>query len=158
MTSADSVKQLREATGAGIMDAKMALNDADGDMAKATALLEERGLLKAAKKGGRDASEGVIHSYIHGNRRVGVLLELRCETDFVARNDEFQTLANDLCLHIAAHSPASVEGDGENALLAQPFVKDPDKTVGDLVKASISSLGENIQVARFERYELGQDA
>ena len=162
--SADEVKKLREATGAGVMDAKQALADANGDMTKASALLQERGLLKAAKKGGRDASEGIIHSYIHGDGRIGVLLELRSETDFVARNADFKGLANDICLHVAAHAPRVVNpeeaGDSEPsevALLAQPFVKDPDKTVGDIVKAAISALGENIQVARFTRYELGQD-
>lgn len=145
------------------MDAKKALAEAKGDLAKATELLKERGLVKAAKKGDRDASEGVIHAYIHGNKRVGVLLELNCETDFVARNDEFTALANDLCLHIAATAPAGVTTDdlpkgepAENALLTQPFVKDPAQTVEAVIKAAIAKLGENIQVSRFERYELGE--
>ena len=153
--STDDIQQLRAATGAGVMDVKTALADAGGDADKAAALLKERGLAKAAKKGEREAGEGVIHSYIHGNKRLGVLLELNCETDFVARGEDFQVLAQDICLHIAANNPATVEGEGEDALLAQPFVKDPDQSVGDVLKAAISKLGENIQVARFTRYELG---
>jgi elongation factor Ts len=161
--SAKDVHQLRQDTGAGIMDAKKALQDAGGDMPKAAELLAERGLLKAAKKGEREASEGLIHSYIHGNKRVGVLLELNCETDFVARNEEFAGLANDLCLQIAATSPLAVEAtslpageEPERALLAQPFVKDPAQTVESYVKALIAKLGENIVITRFIRYELGE--
>lgn len=153
--TAKDVAELRAATGAGVMDAKKALTDAGGDVAKATELLNERGLAKAAKKGEREAAEGVVHAYIHGGGKIGVLLELNCETDFVARNDEFQALANDLCLQIAASNPASVEGDDETALLAQPFIKDPSQTVGDYVKQLIAKLGENIVIARFTRYELG---
>lgn len=161
--SAAAVKALRSATGAGIMDAKQALSDAGGDQEKAKALLAERGLLKAAKKGEREAGEGIVHSYIHGNGRIGVLLELRCETDFVARNDDFKALANELCLQIAASHPAVVDpadappgsDAAETALLAQPFIKDPATTVEAVIKAAISALGENIQVARFTRYELG---
>jgi elongation factor Ts len=155
--SAKDVAELRKATGAGVMDAKQALTDAKGDQAKAAGLLKERGLAKAAKKGEREAGEGLVHSYIHGDGRIGVLLELRCETDFVARNEEFQGLANDLCLHVAANSPATVEGEGEDALLNQPFVKNPDQTVSDVIKGLITKLGENIQVARFVRYELGSE-
>lgn len=163
--SARDVAELRAKTGAGIMDAKQALADAKGNQGKATELLKERGLAKAGKKGGRAASEGVIHSYIHGNRRVGVLLELNCETDFVARNEEFINLANDLCLHIAASSPSCISADQapkgsdpkEVALLEQPFVKDPANGVEAVIKSLITKLGENIQVARFSRYELGDD-
>lgn len=156
--SARDVQSLRNATGAGIMDAKKALEDAGGDVDQAKLLLNERGLAKAAKKGDREAAEGIIHSYIHGNSRIGVLLELNCETDFVARNVEFVGLANDLCLHIAASAPATINadnGDKEFALLHQPFIKDPSKTVEEVIKALITKLGENIRVARFTRYELG---
>lgn len=161
--SADDVKQLRAETGAAIMDAKKALSEADGDKGKALELLKERGLAKAAKKGDREASEGLIQSYIHGDGRIGVLLELNCETDFVARNDDFKQLAADIAMQIAAQRPSVVtaeeasEGKPEEvALLAQPFIKDPAQTVGDLVTAAISTLGENIQVARFTRFELGE--
>ena len=154
--SAKDVASLRAATGAGVMDVKKALQDAAGDTEKAKALLDERGLAKAAKKGERTASEGLVHAYIHGGGRIGVLLEFNCETDFVARNEEFTGAATDLAMHIAAMNPQTVEGDdAETALLAQPFIKDPSKTVGDIVTALISKLGENIQVSRFTRYELG---
>jgi elongation factor Ts len=150
--SADDVQKLRTATGAGVMDAKQALKDAKGDQQMATSLLKERGLDKAAKKADRTTAEGIIHSYIHGNRRIGVLVELQCETDFVARNKDFQSLANDLAMQIAAANPADPP-----ALLAQPFVKDETQTVGEVVKAVIAKLGENIQVKRFIRYELGEE-
>ena len=162
--SAADVKALRESTGAGIMDAKKALADAKGDATEAARLLSERGLAKAAKKGNRDASEGLVHSYIHGDGRIGVLLEVNCETDFVARNDDFKQLVADIAMQVAAQDPSVVDAadtpDGADpetaALLAQPFIKDPSKTIGDLVTAAISTLGENIQVARFTRYELGE--
>lgn len=162
--SAEDVRQLREETGAGVMDAKKALAEAKGDTAKAKEFLKERGLAKAAKKGDREASEGIIKSYIHGGGRIGVLLELNCETDFVARNDDFQQLADDIAMQIAAQNPSVVSAEDapkgaqaeEVALLSQPFIKEPDQTVGDLVTAAISKLGENIRVARFVRYELGE--
>lgn len=160
--SADDVKQLRAETGAGIMDAKKALSEAAGDKAKALAFLKERGLAKAAKKGDREASEGLVHSYIHGDGRIGVLVELNCETDFVARNEDFKQLATDIAMQVAAQHPSVVTAEeaGEDnpeevALLSQPFIKDPSQTVGDLVTAAISTLGENIRVARFTRFELG---
>jgi elongation factor Ts len=157
--SAGDVKKLRAATGAGIMDAKRALTDAGGDLEKAKALLGERGLAKAAKLGGREASQGVIHSYIHPGSRIGVLLELNCETDFVARNEAFTELAHDLCLQIAASAPAGLTeaetGNAETALLSQPFIKDESQTVEDRIKGVIAGLKENIQVARFTRYALG---
>jgi elongation factor Ts len=162
--SADDVKQLRAETGAGVMDAKKALAEAKGDREKALALLKERGLAKAAKKSGREASEGLIQSYVHGDGRIGVLIELNCETDFVARNDDFKQLAADIAMQVAALNPSVVTADEtpdgqqpeEKALLAQPFIKDPSTTVGDLVTAAISTLGENIQVSRFVRFELGE--
>lgn len=162
--TAKAVQALRAKTGAGVMDVKQALLDATGDEKKALALLKKRGQLKAAKKGSRAATEGVIHAYVHGNHRVGVLLELSCETDFVARNKDFQALAHDLCLQIAAGNPQVIHSDDTPteedpatvALLAQPFVKEPEQTVGDVVTALVSKFGENIRVARFTRYELGQ--
>ncbi len=157
---AKAVAELRAATGAGVMDAKKALTEAAGDTEQAIQLLKQRGLAKAAKKGGRAASEGVIHSYIHGGGRIGVLLELNCETDFVARGDDFQNLATDVCLHVAAHDPqgltAAETGSEETALLSQPFVKDPAVTVEHVLAQAIAKLGENIQIARFTRYELGE--
>lgn len=144
----DNVKTLREETGAGIMDAKRALEDAKGDVETARKLLQERGLLKAVKKAERSTGAGILESYVH-NDRVGVLLELRCETDFVARNESFRALAHDLVMHIAAMKPHNVE-----ELLQQPFVKDESMTVEELVKSAIAKTGENIQVAQFCRYEL----
>mgnify|MGYP000560106905 CR=1 FL=1 len=152
---AKAVAALRKQTGAGVMDVKQALTEAGGDTGRATELLKERGLAKAAKKGEREASEGVVHSYVHGGGRVGVLLEVNCETDFVARNDEFKALANELAMQIAAQDPETVEGDDETALLAQPYIKDPKRTVEEVLKEHISKLGENIKVTRFTRYELG---
>lgn len=150
--SAKDVSALRQATGAGVMDAKQALTEAKGDVAKATALLKARGLDKAAKKAGRDVAEGLVHAYIHSDGRIGVLLELRCETDFVARNDDFQALAKDLAMHIAAADPANPK-----ALLAQPFIKDEQQTVEQLIQAAIATLGENIRVKRFTRYQLADE-
>ena len=148
MFDADDVKKLREETGAGIMECKRALQEAKGDVEESKKIIEEKGLLKADKKSDRKTGSGVLESYIH-NGRVGVLLELRCETDFVARTEDFKNLAHDLAMHIAAMNPENVE-----ALLAQPFVKDPSKNIGDVVKQSIAKLGENTVVERFMRYEL----
>lgn len=150
--SATDVAKLRESTGAGVMDAKKALTDAKGDTGKATALLKERGLDKAAKKSERDTAEGIVHSYIHGDGKIGVLLELSCETDFVARGDDFRTLATDLAMQIAASDPKDAK-----ELFAQEFIKDPSQTVEQVVKAAIAKLGENIQLKRFIRYELGDE-
>lgn len=150
--SAKDVATLRESTGAGVMDAKKALTKAKGDPKKAAELLKQQGLDKAAKKSERETGEGLIHSYIHGGGKVGVLLELSCETDFVARNDDFKTLANDLALQIAASESAQV-----SELQAEAFVKNPDLTVADVIKAAVAKLGENIQLKRFVRYELGDE-
>lgn len=144
----DALIKLREETGAGVMDCKRALVDAGGDYTKAKALLAARGLERADKKGGRRTGAGLIHAYVHLGR-VGVLLELRCETDFVARTDDFQNLAKELAMQIAAMDPESLE-----ALLTQEYIKDPSKTVGDLVKGVVAKVGENIQVARFSRFSL----
>jgi len=184
--TAEAVKELRERTGAGMMDCKRALDETGGDMEKAVALLREKGLAAAAKKAGRDAREGVVSSYIHTGGRVGVLLEVNCETDFVARTDEFQKLVRDLAMQIAGLAPTYVEAkkaklladeavqskpeairgkivEGQLAkwykevcLLEQPF-RDEDRSVRDLVTEKISTIGENIRVRRFTRYALGEE-
>lgn len=163
------VKELREATGAGVMDAKRALEDAQGDIKRATELLREKGLAAAAKRAGREANQGVIESYIHAGGRIGVLLELNCETDFVANTEEFRTLARNVAMQIAAMNPAvvSVEDrkdredlagmpDEEVALLAQPFIRDSSRTIGQLIQEVIARTGENVRVNRFVRFELGR--
>lgn len=192
------VKELRERTGAGMMDCKKALVENNGDLEKAIVWLKEKGLASAARKAGRAASEGIVDSYIHLGGRIGVLVEVNCETDFVARTDEFRAFVRDVAMHVAAASPSyvrredvpdgSVEKEREilrnrtiaegkpanvvdrivegrlekqffaqQCLEEQPFVKDPDKTVGNLVKEAIAHLGENIVVRRFARFEVGQD-
>jgi len=193
---AQKVKRLREKTSAGVMDCKSALKEAGGDEEKAADFLREKGLATAAKKAGREASEGVIDSYIHLGGKVGVLLELNCETDFVAKNEEFKRLARDICLQIAAQQPSYlrkeevpegvlekekeiirkqalnegkpekvvekiVEGKmekyfQENCLLEQPFVKDEEKTVNDIVVEAVAKLGENIVVRRYSCFQLGE--
>ena len=155
------IKKLRELTGSGILDCRTALEEADGDSTKAQAILREKGLASAAKKATRTAAEGIVESYIHNGNRVGVLLELNCETDFVARTDEFRTLAHDIAMHVAAMDPETVSAkhgeDSETSLLDQPFVKDPSKTIQDLVNDSIAKLGENVQIRRFTRFALSEE-
>ena len=194
--TAQEVKALREATGAGVLDSKKALEATGGDFDKAVDILREKGLAKAAKKAGREANEGVIEMYAHHGNRVGVMLELNCETDFVARNETFRELAHELALHIAAMSPAylskedvpsgdleremdvlrrQAEAEGkppqvvekivagriskyydEICLLEQGFVRDDKVKVHELITNAIGTLGENIRIRRFERYELGE--
>jgi elongation factor Ts len=194
--TAKMVKELRDQTGAGMMDCKKVLSETDGDFEKAITVLREKGIAKAASKAGRATSEGVIASYIHQGDKLGVMVEINCETDFVARTDNFQKFARDIAMHVAASSPLCVsreeldqelllkereiyrhqaENEGKPAnivdkivdgkiekyyaevvLLEQPFIKDPDKSVGDLVKETIGSLGENIIVKRFVRFALGE--
>ena len=194
--SAADVQALRKATGAGMMDCKHALNESGGDKEKAIEFLRKHGASKVAKRSEREASEGMIHSYIHMGGKIGVMVELNCETDFVARTDDFTNLANDIALHVAASSPEYMNRDEvpeeqlnkekeiykeqalasgkpekviekiiegriekyyqEICLVDQPFVKDPDKTVGDLVKEAAAKLGENIRLARFVRFQLGE--
>lgn len=194
--TADQVKALRHRTGAGVMDCKWALKEAKGDVERAIDLLRRKGLSDAARKAGRIATEGLVASYIHPGGKVGVLLEVNCETDFVARTPRFQDLVKDLALQIAASRPLCVRREDldpavlerersiylgqaqdtgkpeavisrivqgklekfyrEVALLEQPFVKDPDKDVGTLVKEKIAELGENISVRRFVRFQLGE--
>ncbi len=194
--NAKMVKELRDKTGAGMMDCKKALSEADGDLEKAVKVLREKGIAKAASKAGRTAAEGVIASYIHAGDKLGVLVEVACETDFVARTDQFKVFTRDIAMHVAASAPVCVsreevdqaaldkerdiyrqqalnEGkpekvidrivDGklekylsEIVLLEQAFIKDTDKTVGDVVKETIAKLGENILVKRFCRFRLGE--
>ncbi len=194
--TASMVKELRERTGAGMMDAKKALVEVNGDMEKAVDYLREKGLASAAKKAGRVAAEGIVESYIHMGGKVGVLLELNCETDFVAKTDDFKALAHDICIHIAAAKPLCVtkeeldptlldhereiiraqalnEGKPEKiiekmvegriekyykevCLLDQPFVKDADLTIEQLISTHIAKIGEKITIRRFARYEMGE--
>ena len=193
--TAAMIKELREATGAGLMDCKKALKEVDGDLDKATEFLRKKGLAKAAKKAGRAATEGVVHSYIHANRRIGVLVEINCETDFVAKTDGFVEFANDVAMQIAAMNPdcvrreemdtsavekereilkakALAEGkpekivdkivDGqinkfysERGLMQQTFVKENKKSIEQLQQELVAKLGENIKIARFVRFNLG---
>lgn len=190
------VKELRERSGAGMMDCKKALTEMDGNIEKAIDYLREKGLAAAAKKAGRVAAEGTVESYIHAGGKIGVMLELNCETDFVAKTDDFKALAKDIAMHIAASNPVCIsreevpvdslnhereilraqalnEGKPEKivekmvegriekyykevCLLEQPFVKDPDKTIKDLVTANIAKIGENITIRRFARFQLGE--
>ncbi|MGN7356042.1 translation elongation factor Ts [Paenibacillus sp. HJL G12] len=194
--SASAVKELREKTGAGMLDCKKALEEANGDITKAIEVLREKGLAAAANKAGRVATEGVVESYIHGGGRIGVLVEINCETDFVGKTDQFKEFARDIAMHIAASNPRYVareevpaeeiekekeilkaqalnEGKPEKivekmvegrigkyyeefCLLEQSFIKDPDKTIATLLKEKISTIGENISIRRFVRYELGE--
>jgi elongation factor Ts len=159
------IKRLREETGAGVMDAKRALEEAGGDMAGAKAVLREKGMATAAKKSERATNQGMVESYIHAGGRIGVLVEVNCETDFVAKTPEFQQLARDIAMQVAAMQPLVVESgqrtpemegsEEEVVLLAQPFIRDGSRTIGDLVKDAIARTGENIRVARFSRFELG---
>jgi elongation factor Ts len=176
VVTANQVKELREKSGAGIMECKRALEQVEGDIGRAIDLLKQQGLAKADKKTGRAASQGLIEPYIHGAGRIGAIVEVNCETDFVARKPDFRELAHDLAMQVAATSPSYVSiddvpttawpdleqehGDREKAaaavvLLEQPFIKDPKLTIRDLVRERIGKLGENIVVRRFARFEVG---
>lgn len=144
----NDIKKLREVTGAGVMECKKALDDAKGDFDKAVNLINERGLVKAENKAGRNAAAGMLKAYVHNNR-VGVLLQIHAETDFVLRSEPFQELAHDVAMHIVAMNPENVE-----ALLAQPFVKNESMPVSDLLKSVTAKVGEKIQIERFCRYEI----
>ena len=144
------IKQLREETGAGIADCRSALEEAGGDMAKAKEVLKKKGLDKASSKSDREAGEGIVEAYSH-NGKIGVLVELRCETDFVAKTEDFKKLAHELALQVASMNP--VDGDH---LLKQEYVRDPSMTIDDLIKTAIAKLGENIRVASFSRIALGK--
>jgi len=144
----EEILKLRETTGAGVMDCKKAFDDAKGDLTAALKLIQERGLAKAEKKAERSTGSGILEAFVH-NGRVGVLLLLRCETDFVARSDKFKELAHDLALQIAAMNPADIE-----ELAKQVCIKNPSLTVEDLIKSAIAVIGENIKVEKFSRYEI----
>ena len=166
MITTEQIKTLRDKTGISVMQCKKALEDAGGDEEKALVFLRERGVEISEKKKSRTLGSGVIEAYIHAGSKVGVLIELLCETDFVARNEEFKTLAEDIAMHIAAMNPSSVSpeggsssgggdaGDGRESLLAQPFIKDPSFSVDDRVKQAVQKFGEKIEVGRFTRYAL----
>jgi elongation factor Ts len=194
--TAQMVKELRERTGAGMMDCKNALTETRGDIEAAVDALRKKGLAAAAKKAGRVTAEGAVGSYIHAGGKIGVLVEVNCETDFVARTDQVQELVRDIAMHIAAADPRFVRREevtpevlereraifreqalasgkpekvverivegkvekyySEFVLLEQPFVKDPDHTVGQLIAEKVGKIGENIQVRRFSRYKLGE--
>ena len=144
----EQVQKLRELTSAGVMECKKALEEAGGDFEKAKIIIHERGLAKAERKGDRSTGAGLLHSYIH-NERVGVLLELRCETDFVARNESFKELAHNLAMHIAAMNPFNLE-----ELMTQIYIKDDSINIEEFIKSTIAKIGENIKIEKFCRYEI----
>ena len=163
----EQIKALREETGAGVMDAKRALEAANGDTAKAKAILREQGIAAAAKRAERETSNGVVEAYIHAGGRIGVIVEVNCETDFVANTDDFRTLAKNVAMQVAAMNPVLVskddpdrakhEGtDAEVCLISQPFIRDSSKTIEQLVQDAVAKTGENVRVRRFSRFELGQ--
>ena len=145
----NKVKQLRELTGLSFNEIQKALSGAGGDVDRAMTVLKERGALVAGKKASRQVKEGIVDSYIHATRKMGCILELLCETDFVARNEEFRSLAHELAMHVAAMKPSS-----SDELLSQPYVKNPSQTIRDLLNQAIAKLGENIQIGRFEVFEI----
>lgn len=149
MNDTEKIKKLRDATGLSFGVIKKALDGAGGDIDKAVEALKEYGTETAAKKSSRAVKEGVVEAYIHNTRKMGAMVELLCETDFVARNDEFKTLARDLAIHIAAMKPSDVED-----LFSQQFVKDPSITIRDLIAQKIAKIGENIKVGQFVVFEI----
>lgn len=165
ITTAD-IKALRELTGAGIMDSKRALEEAGGDIKRAQDILREKGIASAAKKSDRETEQGIIESYIHSGGRIGAMIEANCETDFVARTEDFKALAHDIAMQVAAMNPRFIgeseipDGDDvdpqESCLLQQPFIKDPGMTIDELIKELIGKLGENIRIRRFSRFSLGE--
>lgn len=162
----DDIKALRQITGAGVMDSKRALEEASGDIEKAEEILRQQGIASAAKKANRATNQGLIESYIHSGGRMGAIVEVNCETDFVARTDEFKDLAHNLAMQVAAMSPSYVDEStapedetvdaAQDCLLQQPFIRDPAKTVQDLVNETVGKLGENVRVRRFTRFSLGE--
>jgi elongation factor Ts len=162
----DQIKKLREESGAGVMDCRNALKETNGDKAKALEILRKQGLVKAQKTAGRTAKQGLVTSYIHAGGRIGAIVEVNTETDFVARTAEFQELAHNVAMQVAAMAPeylskdscpTGVEIDFQNAcLLMQPYIKDPTRTIQDLVTELIAKTGENIVISRFSRFELGK--
>jgi len=160
------VRDLRDQTGAGIMDCKEALEKSDGDMEKAIQALREKGVASATKRVGKDTNEGVIETYLHTGGRVGAMVELGCETDFVARTEEFRKLAHDICMQVAAMGPAYVEADeieegddrppAQIVLMLQPYIKNNSSSVGEMVRELAGKVGENIKVVRFTRLAVGE--
>jgi len=160
------VKELRDRTGAGVMATKKALEEADGDMDKAAEALAEQGLAAAAGRADRETAEGIVASYIHTGGRVGALIEINCETDFVARTPEFEALAHDIAMQVAAMSPEYVSKDDvpedaedvpeEGILLEQAYIRDPSKTVQDVVAEVVAKVRENVRISRFKRFALGE--
>lgn len=197
MFTAKDVQTLRQRTGAGMMECKKALQENNGDMDKSAEYLRAKGIAKAGQRAGKQTSEGVITSYIHHNGKVGVMVEINCETDFVARTDDFKQLGREIALHIASAAPMAVDRDGIPAdkveverriaeeqaratgkpdaiikkiaegkvdaffkdvtLVNQPWIREPKKTIGDLIKEASAKVGENIQVRRFVRYQMGEE-
>ena len=161
----DAIKSLRERTQAGVMDCRQALEEANGDMEQAAALLRDKGLATASKRADRETNHGLVEAYIHGGR-IGAMVELNCETDFVARTETFKTLAHDIAMQVASMKPAVIrpedlgaDADGspeQLALLAQPFIKDQSKSVQDRINETVASTGEKIEVRRMMRYSLGE--
>lgn len=166
VVATEQIKQLRELTGAGVMDCRRALQEADGDIAKAVKLIHAWGIERAGKRAGRAASQGLVEAYVHQGR-IGALVELNCETDFVARTDDFRALARDIAMQVASMSPqyvsrdeipADEDGDPrELALLEQPFIRDQSRSIGQLVTEVSAKTGEKVAVRRFTRFELGRD-
>jgi len=162
MITTESIKELREMTGAGIMDCKRALQETGGNIDNATEILKKKGFDMAEKKAQREANQGLVEAYIHTGGRIGALVEVNCESDFVAHTDEFKRLAHDLAMQVAATDPAFISSEGiaegmdpcEVCLLEQPFIKDPQKTVHDIITETVARVGENIKVRRFSRFEL----
>lgn len=149
LTDVEKVKHLRESTGLSFNEIKKALDEAGGDELKAVEILRVLGVKMAEKKASREVKEGIVASYIHATKKLGSMVEVLCETDFVARNTDFQELAREIAMHIAAMKPADV-----SELLEQPYVKDPDMTIKDLVNSYVAKLGENIQIGRFEIFQI----
>ena len=162
----ETIKALRDLTGAGIMDSKRALEETDGDVEAARKILREKGIASAAKKASRDTNEGLVEAYIHSGGRIGAIVELNCETDFVARTEDMRNLAHNVAMQVAAMSPKYVSDsdipDGaegspqEVCLLSQPFIRDNEQTVQDVVNETIAKVGENVRVRRFSRFSLGE--
>ena len=161
-STTELIKELRERTSAGVMDCKKALDESNGDVDKAEQILKEQGIASAAKKAGRDTDQGLIETYIHSGGRIGAMVEVNCETDFVARTKEFSNLAHDIAMQIAAMNPSTLEENNtdiesdNSSLLQQPFIKDPSKNIQELINETVGKLGENIRVRRFKRFSLGE--
>ena len=161
-STTELIKELRERTSAGVMDCKKALDESNGNVDKAEQILKEQGIASAAKKAGRDTDQGLIETYIHSGGRIGAMVEVNCETDFVARTKEFSDLAHDIAMQVAAMNPSTLEENNtyiesdNSSLLQQPFIKDASKKINELINEAVGKLGENIRVRRFKRFSLGE--